>query len=174
MRPRDGISRGRNPYVPPGARAPARARATGGLAILWWILLAAPFVLSLLVFGASWALNALGNPVSEGFRRGFIQISGLWVSASVRAAFLFPSAWILERIVRRLRPDSARSRALALPITIVALYVLSAAEALTDFGYVPLEHPLVGAVKFTAGLAVLAAVPLLLIWVIVAVRARRS
>jgi hypothetical protein len=60
-----------------------------------------------------------------------------------------------------------------LQITVVALYVLGSGEVLAGFGYIPEEHPLSEALKIIAGVGMLAAIPLLLLWAVVALRQRR-
>lgn len=112
--------------------------------------------------------------MSDEFRKGLIETSVFLVSASVRTAFLFPTAWLLERIVHRLRSDPERFRALALRIAVVALYAIGTGEVLAGWGYVQKEHPLVKALGITAGLGMVAAIPLLLLWGVVAFRQRRS
>jgi hypothetical protein len=110
--------------------------------------------------------------VSDGLLNGLIETSAFLVSASVRTALLFPAAWLLERIVHRLRSDPDRFGALALRIAVVTLYAIGTAEVLSGWGYMQKEHPLIKTLGITTGVVMLATVPLLLLWGVVAFRQR--
>jgi hypothetical protein len=111
--------------------------------------------------------------VSDGFRDTLITTSSRLVSAMVRAAFLFPSTWVLERVIHRLRPHPGHSPLLALQIIVIWVYVFGAADLLERFGYLREGNALGKAVKLASGLTMVALVPLLLVWAVVAFRQRR-
>ena len=124
--------------------------------------------------GAAGALYKLGYPVAKEVRDTLITTSVSWVTGLLQAALLFPSAWLLERIVHRLRRHREHSAALALPITVIWFYVLGITDMLEEFGYLPREHLLAQAV-LNASVAILVAfIPLLLVWAVVAFRQRRG
>lgn len=174
METREAASRQRNPYVSPRAPARGSARRGGGgnRRALWWGVLLAPYLGLVLAIGVTYLLYKLGRPVPNGFRDTLISTSGLWAEISARAAFILPSAWILERVVRRLRPDSERFRLLTLPILVVAIYALGIVELLEHFGYVSQEGPLNGVMNFAVGVGTVAAIPLLVVWATLAFRQR--
>lgn len=111
--------------------------------------------------------------MTEGQHEALIATTGSWASALVRAAFLFPSAWVLERVVHRLRDRSKGSPLLALPILVVAVYAFGTTELLEKFDYLPREHPLLKVVQIASGATMVAFIPLLLVWAVLAFRQRR-
>jgi hypothetical protein len=167
-------SRAPNPYRPPQGRARAirpfkRKRRRP---FLWWALLTAPFLFFLLAVAAVRGLEEIGQFVSARARETLIQAAGGWAGGSVRAAFTYPAAWFLERIVHRLRTDSERFAHLALPITVVVIYLCGTVDALVHSGVLFPEHPVVRGTEILSGLGIAAALPLLLFWAAIAFRQR--
>jgi hypothetical protein len=172
MDPRFDSSRERSPYLPPRIRPQTRRAQRRPRARLWWALLAAPYLGFLLAVAAFRALYELGYPVTDEIRETVIRASSGWAAASVRAAFTFPAAGLLERVVRRMRGDSEDSRPLALPIVVVALYFVGIAEMLVWCGYVSSEHAAVKVVEISLGLLSLTALPLLVVLAVMVLKKR--
>jgi hypothetical protein len=162
-----------NPYHPPGLRAPKISAERERRSFLWWALLAAPDSFFLLAVGVGRVLLELGAPVSDTARESLIQAAQGFASGSVRAAFMFPSAWVLERVLRRRNGHRSHLRQLALKILVVSIYVLGTAEMLVYRGYVPEDGGLDNLFRVLNGLGILAVLPLVALWAIVAFRGRR-
>lgn len=111
--------------------------------------------------------------MTDDVRQAVVDTSGSFVSALVQAAFLFPSAWLLERVVHRLRSPSEPSPLFVLPFTVVAVYIFSVTELGEQLGYLPHDHPLAKTLRLASGLTTVAFIPLLLVWARVAFRQRR-
>jgi hypothetical protein len=122
---------------------------------------------------AAVALYESGHLVTGEVRDRLITTSVIWLTAMVQAAVLFPSAWLLERIVHRLRRHREHSPMLALPITVIWVYVHGTTDLLEELGYVPDEHPMVQAVLNASVATLVAFIPLLLVWASVAFHQRR-
>ena len=142
--------------------------------VVWWGLLLAPYLTLLAMAGIAIVSDRSGHALSSPFRETLISVSGGWMEGSTLAVFVFPSAWILERIMNRRRSDSERFRLLALQITVVCIYVLGTGVSMEKIGYLSEESAIARALKFIPGIGEAAAIPLLVVWAAVAFRQFRG
>ena len=94
-------------------------------------------------------------------------------SASVLTLFMYPAAFVLERILHRVRSTPHRFSQVALKIVTIGLYVNASEQILYRCEYIANADSVPRVSSILAGVFELALLPLLIIWAVLAFRGRR-
>lgn len=129
---------------------------------MWGVLLA-PYIVFATVSVVTVVTYRLGW---YDMRASVIEVGSGLAAGTVIALLLWPAAYLLEHVLRRLRRRHDGFRNLALWILAGALYMNASVDVLAAVGLIPREQGLVLAVRRVSSVLVFAAVPLFLVWVV--------
>jgi hypothetical protein len=111
--------------------------------------------------------------LSQEFRERILCAGAGLSSASVLTLFMFPAAWVLERILHRLRSTTDRFSHVTLTLMTIGLYINATEQILYRCEYIARDPPAPRISTVLAGIFELGLVPLLILWAVVAFRGRR-
>jgi hypothetical protein len=115
-------------------------------------------------------------PSWGGVREAVICSGAGLAGTAAQTAFLIPTGWLVEQIVRVLRFDAGAFARLPLKTAIVSVYLGGGLELLTCSGFLSKTHlAVVGFKRVAVPVFFVAAVPLLFVWLgLVLLRRRRG
>ena len=144
--------------------------------LVWWGLLLAPYAGYVLAFSVAQVLLRLRLetiPLEE-FRELVICVGSGLSSGSVMAAFMLPTAWVLERILHRVRSRPDRFLHVTLKIMTLAVYAHGTRWILKSCNYIAKDDSALSSFSHVTAAFELALVPLAVVWAVVVFRGRRS